>query len=173
MRLWKETVALLLILTVAITISSGQGKSKQMEAGDPELAKKIRRFAPTELTADTSRLSANDRKALNKIIEAAKLLDPLFLRQVWSGNEALRQKLAADQSDLGRQRLHYFMINKGPWSRIDSNEPFIVGVPSKPPHAKFYPEDITREEFNSLGGRAITGRETESHRLFLSDPARR
>ncbi|MCM3869880.1 MAG: hypothetical protein ND895_04135 [Pyrinomonadaceae bacterium] len=149
MRLWKETAALVLIVSLAMTISSGQGKSKQMEAGDPELAKKTRRFAPTELTADTSRLSANDRKALNKIIEAAKLLDPLFLRQVWSGNEALRQKLEADQSVLGRQRLHYFMINKGPWSRIDSNEPFIAGVPPKPPHANFYPEDITREEFNA------------------------
>ena len=82
-------------------------------AGDPELAKKIRRFAPTVLTADTSRLSPGDRKALDKIIEAAKLMDPLFLRQVWSGNEALRQKLEADKSVAGRQRLHYFMINKG------------------------------------------------------------
>lgn len=119
------------------------------QGGDPELAKKIGRFAPTELTADTSGLSANDRKALSKIIEAAKLMDPLFLRQVWSGNEALRQKLEADQSVLGRQRLHYFMINKGPWSRIDSNEPFIEGVPPKPHHATFYPDDMTREEFNS------------------------
>lgn len=47
-------------------------------------------------------------------------MDPLFLRQVWSGNEALRQKLEADKSVVGRQRLHYFVINKGPWSRIDS-----------------------------------------------------
>src|SRR6266498_3141223 len=46
---------------------------------------KIRRFAPTEITADISQLSEGDRKALTKIIEAAKLLDPLFLRQVWSG----------------------------------------------------------------------------------------
>ena len=150
MRFWKETVSLALLLVgLPLAISSGQRKSKQMEAGDPELAKKIRRFAPTVLTADTSRLSANDRKALNKIIEAAKLMDPLFLRQVWSGNEALRQKLEADKSVVGRQRLHYFMINNGPWSRIDSNEPFIEGVPPKPPHATFYPDDMTKEEFNN------------------------
>ena len=87
---------------------------------------KIRRFAPTEITADISQLSEGDRKALTKIIEAAKLLDPLFLRQVWSGNEALQKKLAADTSPEGKARLHYFRINVGPWSRLDNKEPFII-----------------------------------------------
>ncbi len=150
MRFWKETVSLALLLVgLPLAISSGQRKSKQMEAGDPELAKKIRRFAPTVLTAETSRLSPNDRKALDKIVQAAKLMDPLFLRQVWSGNEALRQKLDADKSVVGRQRLDYFWINKGPWSRIDSNQPFIEGVPPKPPQANYYPDDMTKEEFNN------------------------
>lgn len=150
MRFWKETVSLVLLLVgLPLVIASGQRKDKQMESVNPELAKKIRRFSPTVLTADVSRLSANDRKALDKIIEAAKVMDPLFVRQVWSGNGTLRQKLEADKSVLGRQQLHYFMINKGPWSRIDSNEPFIEGVPAKPPNANFYPDDITREEFNT------------------------
>jgi len=119
-------------------------------SGDPELAKKIARFSPTVLTADTSQLSAGDRQALQKIIQAAKLLDPLFLRQVWSGNDALKPKLEADKSVVGRQRLHYFLINDGPWSRLDHNEPFIEGVPrEKPAFASYYPEDLTKEEFNS------------------------
>jgi len=119
-------------------------------ADQEDLAKKISRFAPTTLTADLSHLSPGDRKALAKIIEAAKLLDPLFLRQVWSGNSALKHRLEADKSALGRERLHYFMINNGPWSRLDSNEAFIEGVPrEKPPQANFYPDNITKEEFNS------------------------
>lgn len=143
-------VSVLLLVTMLLaTISGMQRRLSKRTAGDPELARKIRRFAPTVLTANKSRLSANDRKALNKIIEAAKLMDSLFLRQVWSGNEALRQKLEADKSVVGRQRLHYFLINKGPWSRIDSNEPFIEGVPAKPPHATYYPDDMTKEEFNN------------------------
>ena len=109
-----------------------------------------RRFAPTEVTADVSRLSAGDRKALDKIIEAARYLDDAYLRQVWSGNVALLKKLEADKSPLGRARLHYFMINKGPWSRLDKNAPFIDGVPhEKPGHAGFYPDDITKEEFEA------------------------
>jgi len=147
----RLVVSLLLLTTmVSATVSGMQRRGSKTAAGDPELAKKIRRFSPTVLTADTSRLSANDRQALQKIIDAAKLLDPLFLRQVWSGNEALKAKLEADQSAVGQQRLHYFRINNGPWSRLDSNEPFIEGVTrERPPHASFYPDNITKDEFNS------------------------
>jgi len=106
---------------------------KPAAGGDPDLAHKIARFAPTTLTADTSKLTPKDRQALDKIIAAAKLLDPLFLRQVWSGNEALEKKLEADKTAVGRQRLHYFYINDGPWSRLDDKEPFIDGVPREKP----------------------------------------
>ena len=144
-------VSLLLLTTLLLANISGMQKhSGKKPAGDPELAKKISRFAPTTLTANTASLSPGDRQALKKIIAAAKLLDPLFLRQVWSGNAALQKKLEADHTAAGHQRLHYFLINDGPWSRLDSNEPFIDGVPhEKPPPAAFYPDDITKDEFNS------------------------
>ena len=146
-------IFIVLILAMALfigNISGMQNRGGKKAAGDPELAKKISRFAPTTLTDNTARLSAGDRQALKKIIEAARLLDPLFLRQVWSGNDELHKKLEADKSAVGRQRLHYFLINDGPWSRLDENEPFIEGVPrAKPPQANFYPDDITKDEFNS------------------------
>jgi hypothetical protein len=146
----KIVVSLPLLATLLFTSISGMGKPDNKKwAGDPELAKKISRFAPTTLTANTARLPPRSQ-ALQKIIEAARLLDPLFLRQVWRGNDALHKKLEADKSAVGRQRLHYFLINDGPWSRLDENEPFIEGVPSvKPPQANFYPDDITKDEFNS------------------------
>jgi len=144
-------VSLLLLGTMLVTNISGlQNRGGKNDAGDPELAKKISRFAPTVLTANTSRLSPGDRQALMKIIAAAKLFDPLFLRQVWSGNDELNKKLEADKTLVGQERLHYFLINDGPWSRLDNNEPFIDGVPGeKPSPANFYPDDITKDEFNS------------------------
>src|SRR6266446_9426997 len=142
----KKTVCFSLLFCFAV---HGYGQQRPAAKMDISLAKKIRRFAPTVLTADTSSLSANDRKALQKIIAAAKYLDPLYLRQVWSGNEALLKKLQADKSPLGRLRLHYFTINKGPWSQLDDNEPFIEGAPRRPPQANFYPMDMTKDEFNS------------------------
>jgi hypothetical protein len=135
------------ILTMALITSSSIGQKSS--PADPELARKIARFAPTTMTADTSKLTPKDRQALAKIMAAAKLLDPLFLRQVWGGNEALEKKLRADKTAAGRQRLHYFYLMDGPWSRLDDKEPFIEGVPAKPEGANYYPEDMTKAEFES------------------------
>src|SRR5215204_6639097 len=142
----RLTITIVLTMSLLSTILIGQKPA----GDDPELARKIARFAPTTLTADTSKLTPKDRLALSKIIAAAKLLDPLFLRQVWSGNEALEKKLQADKTAAGRQRLHYFYINDGPWSRLDEKEPFIDGVPrEKPLNASYYPDDMSKDEFNS------------------------
>src|SRR6266511_5723038 len=113
--LWKQTFGPTFLSLLLFTISVSQNNQRPKLADQEDLAKKISRFAPTTLTADLSHLSPGDRKALAKIIEAAKLLDPLFLRQVWSGNEALQKKLAADTSPEGKAKLHYFRINVGPW----------------------------------------------------------
>jgi len=104
------------------------------------------RFAPVDLTADVTKLPDNERKALAKLVEAGKIFDALFLRQVWNGNETLLLDLMRDGSPLGHARLHSFLINKGPWSRLDHNEPFIAGVPPKPPEANFYPAGATKDE---------------------------
>src|SRR4030095_3989987 len=91
----KLILSLLLIAGLIVTTLSGQTKQTK-PAGDPDLSKKSARFAPTVLTANASQLTPRDQQALKKIIEAAKQLDPLFLRQVWSGNEAIEKKLLAD-----------------------------------------------------------------------------
>jgi hypothetical protein len=114
------------------------------------LAGKITRFAPTPVSADLSHLSAGDRAALVKLAEAAKIIDRIYARQIWSGNEALRAKLEADRTQEGQERLHYYNINRSPWSNLDHDEPFVAGVPRiKPPCANYYPEDMTKEEFNA------------------------
>src|SRR3954451_16649924 len=111
-----------------------------------QLAKMTARFAPTDLTADISKLSPGDRTVLVKLIEASKIIDGLYLRQVWNGNVPMLLDLARDQSATGNARLHYFRINKGPWSGLDKNAPFIPGVPPKPENASFYPDDSTKAE---------------------------
>src|SRR5689334_10813463 len=142
----KSIVCFFITMGLLASTLIAQNKS----ANDQALAKKIARFAPTTLTADVSKLTPKDRQALDKIIAAAKLLDPLFLRQVWSGNDALEKKLLADKTPAGRLRLQYFYINDGPWSRLDNNEPFIEGMPQeKPLQANYYPDDMSKDEFNA------------------------
>jgi hypothetical protein len=148
MKTWKQIVTMA-VMSIMAAAALAQKPSRKQNPTDNSLATKIRRFAPTVMTANTARLSSKDRKALLKIIAAAKYYDPLYLRQIWSGNESLLKELQADKTPLGRLRQHYFLINQGPWSQLDNNEPFIEGVPPRPAYANFYPDDITKEEFNA------------------------
>src|SRR5215210_1561878 len=112
----------------------------------PTIQKMAARFAPTDISADLSKLTDADRRVLAKLVEASKIVDALFLRQVWSGNEAMLLDLVRDQSPIGRERLHYFLINKGPWSRLDHNQIFVPGAPPKPAAANYYPEGAAKAE---------------------------
>jgi hypothetical protein len=115
-----------------------------------QLQKMAARFQPTEMRVDVSKLSPGDRQALGKLIEAARVLNDIFLTQMWSGNHALYTKLRQDATPLGKARLDYFWLNKSPWSEIDDHAAFLPNVPPKKlPGANFYPEDMTREEFEA------------------------
>ena len=143
----------LILISLAFLMGSTVLSAQDMATKVPDLVqlqKMTARFAPTELNVDISSLSAGDRKALAKLIEAARLIDPIFMMQYWSGDLALYDKLQKDTSPLGKARLHYFWINKGPWSELDGNTAFLPGVPEhKLPGANFYPESMTREQFES------------------------
>ena len=135
-----------------------------MQAPASDLRAMTARFAPADISADVTQLPDNERRALAKLVDAARLMDGLFLRQVWAGNDALLQQLAQTatagtaESREAIDRLHYFLINKGPWSRLDHNKPFIAGVPAKPESANYYPSDASKKEIqtwiDSLSGPA-------------------
>ena len=117
---------------------------------DQQLRQMTARFAPVTLRVDTSTLSPGDRMALETLKQAAKVVDDLFMEQLWSGNLALAAQLERDKTPLGRARTQYFWINKGPWSDLDDHKAFLPGVPErKPAGANFYPPNMTREEFES------------------------
>ena len=144
---------LLILISLMLIVGSTVLSAQEMATKVPDLAqlqKMTARFAPTELKVDISGLSEGDRKALAKLIEAARLIDPIFMQQYWSGDLALYARLQKDTSPLGKARLHYFWINKGPWSELDGNTAFLPGVPEhKLPGANFYPESMTKEQFES------------------------
>jgi hypothetical protein len=104
------------------------------------------RFAPVEVRVDLSGLADNERRALADLVKAARIVDALFMRQMWAGNEAMMLRLMEDTTPLGRARLDYFMINRGPWSRLDDNAIFVPGAPAKPEAANFYPAGATKAD---------------------------
>src|ERR1039457_6251915 len=129
-----------LVLLAAAAIMPNLSQLQEMNA----------RFAPVKLKYDESSLSAGDRKALPKLLDAARVLNYLYMDQLWSGTRALYAKLQEDKTPLGQARARYFWLNKGPWPDLDGHAVFIPGVPDrKPLGANFYPEDMTRDEFEA------------------------
>ena len=103
-------------------------------------------FLRVQIGTSLDTLPDNERRALAAIIAAAKVIDAIFLEQVWAGNSAALLALAGDTTARGQARLDFFLINKGPWSRLQNNQRFLPGIPLKPKGANYYPPDATREE---------------------------
>jgi hypothetical protein len=139
--------AVVLFIAGCVTRDAQAPQPTESAAAAPsDLERKAARFAPTEIGADLSKLPAVDRQVLARLVQASKLIDALFLRQVWFGNEAMLLDLVRDETVEGRARLHYFLINKGPWSRLDGDAPFIAGVSGKPEGANFYPPGASKAD---------------------------
>ena len=116
----------------------------------PEIQKMSARYAPVTLKVDTSKLSAGDKAALAKLIAAGRVINHIFLQQLWSGNLAMLKSLQQDSSPLGKARLEYFWLNKGPWSDLDEHKAFLANAPEKKlSGANFYPEQMTKEQFEA------------------------
>jgi hypothetical protein len=141
--------ALAIITLLAAGLSSEEAAPSSATPDAATLNTMAARFAAVPIGVDISKLPAGEKQALAKLVEAARLFDPLFLRQVWAGNEALLMQILGDQTPLGRARLHYFMINKGPWSRLDHNAAFLPGVPTKPEAGNFYPAGASKAEVDT------------------------
>jgi hypothetical protein len=131
------------------------GSSLVLAAGAPpvpsteELTRLAAQYASVELAVDVSKLPDTERQVLARLVQAARLMDAIFLRQSWAGNESLLLQLAGEPSPVGRARLAYFLINRGPWDRLEHHRPFLPGVPAKPPEANFYPAGTTKEQLVS------------------------
>lgn len=91
-----------------------QASTKQhtMFTGSLPIDKRLERYTPYEFTADLSHLGKGDQAAIKPLVQAAKLIDKIYFRQAWSGNEQLRKKL----EELGDKKLvTLFNMYKGPW----------------------------------------------------------
>lgn len=112
----------------------------------PDIERRLAQFSPTPLQADLTALSPEDRRVLDLLIEAARPMSEIFLRQAWTGNPDLRREIAGWRGPEAEAARQYFEINFGPWDRLDESRPFLGDRPH-PPGAGYYPEDMTKEEF--------------------------
>ncbi len=100
-------------------------------------------YAPVRLSADLSRLSEAQKRMLGLLIDAARISDDIFWRQVWGDRDALLNGIKDPEIK------KFAHINYGPWDHLAADRPFIKGYGPRPPGARFYPQDMTKAEFEA------------------------
>ncbi|MSP24405.1 MAG: hypothetical protein EXR75_04430 [Myxococcales bacterium] len=111
-----------------------------------ELKRRIGQFVPVTVEAKLSHLPEREKQALAVLIEAARLLVPIYDRQSYAHNPEVEQRLLRDTSAPGKSKLHYWRLMRGPWDRLDHHA-FAIDVP-KPKGGGFYPEDLSVAELD-------------------------
>jgi len=101
-------------------------------------------YFPVTLSANISHLTDNQQQMLAVLIEASVIMDNLFWKQ------AFPQDKNAFLSLINDPKVQNFAdINYGPWDRLNGDKPFLSDTDEKFLGAQFYPEDMTKAEFDS------------------------
>ncbi len=127
------------------TDGAGHGKGELVIAAD--VGERLAQFVPTPIEVDTSGLSSAQRRVLNHLLRASEYMDAIFLRQAWTGNPGLLERLEHSRDPRARAALDYFRMSYGPWDRLDET-PFI-GEQERPETAGYYPDHLGREEMEA------------------------
>ena len=147
---------IIILLALALTIiSCSEKQNPQKDSEEVTMLKeKIAKFVPVEIQYDESLLTDREKVVLEKLYRASKIIDELFLEQVYIENDQIKSDLISkisNKSILSKQpelklQLELFNIMFGPFDRLEDNKPFI-GKNTKPLGANFYPVDMSKEEF--------------------------
>ncbi|MFT6724084.1 MAG: hypothetical protein ACJARN_000941 [Arenicella sp.] len=100
-------------------------------------------YAEVELNTSLGGLSANQKEMVGLLIDAGKITDDLFWQQVWGDKTALLDGITDPKAKL------FADYNYGPWDRLDSDKPFLSGYGKRLKGARFYPSDMSKDEFDA------------------------
>lgn len=109
-------------------------------------------YKTVTLTSDLSALSGEQKQMVGLLIDASKIMDDLFWQQSFSEDKA---SFLAKIADADARR--FAEINYGPWDRLNGDTPFLQSYADKPLGAGFYPQDMTKAEFEAADFADKTG----------------
>jgi len=134
---------ILLTVVIAALLAACTDTNKNKTEVDTQLQKKAGEFVPFALTTNFNVLTAKEKQILPLLLEASKLIDDLYWLQAYGNKDSL---FAGNYDEYTRK---FLQINYGPWERLNDNKPFIEGIGEKPAGARFYPADMSKEEFEA------------------------
>ena len=104
-------------------------------------------FKPVAVEVDITGLPPSEQAALVPLLRAARLMDTLYVQQVWPGTRALIKERQVTKSSAARAELDALDFFKGPWGATGTA--FVNGVPSERPIGDFYPSATTKQDISS------------------------
>jgi len=138
------------VIILLLVMSCTQEQNEPGDSGEITMLKeKITEFVPTELKYDSGMLDEREKMVVEKLYQASKIMDEIFLEQVYSKNDEIKARLMSENTEEAKLQLELFKIMFGPFDRLEHDAPFI-GTEKKPLGANFYPEDMTKEEFENF-----------------------
>jgi len=144
-------VILLLILITSCQEKKMEQTQEQISPQHQLVIDRMRAYAPIHLSVDKSNLSENQLKLIQKLSEAGKIADRIFWYQSSHDAIAIRDSLTKISTNEAKDFLSYVLINYGPYDPIYDNKRFVgLGSEIRPKTGGFYPEDMTKEEFESF-----------------------
>lgn len=158
MRNWFKFIATTILGTFVFFTITGHSQTAPNQGGQsavssnwhvvPDLAERVAKFKRVNMPFDASGLSANERKMVEKLVDASGLLDCAFWRQ--SDPEGLKLYVTLEKSKNPQDILlrRYLRINGSRFDLIEDNAPF-VGTQPMPPGRGFFPENLTKPEFDA------------------------
>src|SRR5215813_4429406 len=111
---------------------------------DAQLAK----FKQVKMTFSAAGLSAQERKMVLKLVEAAQDLESIFWRQADPKGLDLYKRLAGCTAPEAQKLRRFLMINGSRYDLVEENKPLVGDDPFYPGRALF-PAGITREEIEA------------------------
>lgn len=118
------------------------GNRSETQSAEMTIDERLNQYTEFTLEADLSGLTENQKKMIPLLIDAARAMNEVFWMEAYGDRRQLMDRISDPKVE------RFAEINYGPWDRLNGNEPFVEGVGPKPAGANFYPDDMTREEFN-------------------------
>jgi hypothetical protein len=146
----KKLFLLMTIAAIIVSCTEKQNQNPQNENKEEAMLKEtITKFVPVDIKYDQSLLNDKEKVVLKKLYNASKLIDSIYLDQVYSKNIQIKAELMKKDDEKSKLRLELFDIMFGPFNRLEDDKPF-MGTDKKPLGANFYPENMTKEEFEKF-----------------------
>ena len=140
-----RTLTLVAAIAICATACDNTTKPEQPTKPAQQETHLSDKYSEYTLTTKIDHLSDNEREMLRLLFQAADIMDGLFWNENY-GDKAQLMEMIGDNADIKKLAT----IAYGPWDGLDGNKPFVEGIGAKPAGARFYPEDMTEEEWQAF-----------------------